>query len=114
MSAFVFITQKLINRGFDSHPDPNFPEHLKGRYTYGQTDWHFGKIRHFLVEGLSRKEDAIAFFHAYLIRNEGGNTRAEKEYIKDIFNHDVWLALKSSNQNMSIIKLNVENFYRVE
>lgn len=110
--AYVISTQVLENYG--AHTED-------GRYVNGNARWKFKGGTDYLIKGLDRAADAVAFAHAYLNRKGGTdcNSIGHKEYICSHSHYDDWLDsiadLHEEYQDFKkeeLIEIDVEEMYR--
>lgn len=113
--AYVISTQILENYG--AHTED-------GRYSNGNAYWKFKGGMDYLIKGLDRAADAVAFAHAYINRDMDGvqtNSLSIKEYICTHCRYDEWLDsiadLHEDYQQFKkeeLIEIDVTELYRVE
>lgn len=113
--AYVISTQILENYG--AHTED-------GRYANGNAYWKFKGGMDYLIKGLDRAADAVAFAHAYINRDMDGvqtNSLSIKEYICTHCRYDEWLDsiadLHEDYQQFKkeeLIEIDVTELYRVE
>lgn len=113
--AYVISTQILENYG--AHTED-------GRYANGNAYWKFKGGMDYLIKGLDRAADAVAFAHAYINRDMDGvqtNSLSIKEYICTHCRYDEWLDsiadLHEDYQQFKkeeLIEIDVTEIYRVE
>tara|TARA_R100001509_G_scaffold49873_1_gene27229 strand:+ start:1597 stop:1941 length:345 start_codon:yes stop_codon:yes gene_type:complete len=113
--AYVISTQILENYG--AHTED-------GRYANGNAYWKFKGGMDYLIKGLDRAADAVAFAHAYINRDMDGvqtNSLSIKEYICTHCHYDEWLDsiadLHEDYQQFKkeeLIEIDVTEIFRVE
>lgn len=113
--AYIVSTQVIENYG--AHDED-------GRYANGNARWKFKGGTDYLIKGLERAADAVAFAHAYINRDMDGvdtNTLSFKEYICSHCRYEDWLDsiadLHEEYQQLKIeelIEIDVAKMYRQE
>lgn len=100
--------------GFSGDENDNTPQNSKGRYTYGQSFWHYIEGNYFHIKGLRREEDALAFCHAYISQGGYNDTMEEKEFIKEIHEFTKWSRDKTSEALSKVEVIDVPRLFRIE
>jgi hypothetical protein len=110
--AYVVSTQYLENYG--AHTED-------GKFVSGNAYWKFKGGDNYLIDGVDRPADAMAFVHAYLNATGVSNTIGGKEFPSDVKTYADWMHQYDDHDEdarefymETLITINVKKFFEGE